>query len=185
MIVTYKKNMETYMDSKDLINNIEAKEIQIGEPKVDETGRMVFEDGIDYRISHADLMFIWNTIKDLLDANLIPPMESEPTIKLMGMIAERESEVYRNGFMFLPINYFVGMWHALNTGRKFDIYSKALKKANKLDQITMKVAEKIDEYHRILKPQKENMSTTKKQSLASFKKVVDELKQVTDKTSKA
>lgn len=167
-----------------LVKIPEAKEIQTEEYKLDENGLIIHEEGIEFKCSHNDLLFIHTVCKDMLEANLVPPMEVDKVITLMEMLAEQEKKAWDYGCFFLPINYFIGMWHCLNTGRSFDIYSKNKTKANTLDQITYRAAEQIDLYHAI-KVGKEPNDKSKKNQIASFQKVVDELKQITDKSSQS
>lgn len=117
---------------------------------LDKHGRIISEEYINFKMTHEDLLFVDETIKKIIDLDLVPVTEAGPVVTLLEMLAEREKSVYHDGHILLPVNYFTGMWHCLQTGRKFSIYSQQWKKKDKyLDRITMEIAKSIDAYHAV------------------------------------
>jgi hypothetical protein len=120
------------------------------EVKLDETGRLVHDDSINFRCSHKDIIFIHETIGLVLEKGLVPEPEIGPIMVLLDMLANAEPDTHKHGCFILPVNYFIGMWHGLNTARKFGLYSQQFKQKEKhLDHLTTQVARSIDAYHTI------------------------------------
>ena len=142
-----------------------------GEMVLDETGNPIFKDSVQMGVKRNQLLFIYNAIKDLLDANLkangmlIPPPEIDRVMKLMDLIASQDKDTTKEIKLTLPINYMVGLWHSLQSGRRFGIYMKDADKMKDtyLDDMTMKVAETIDTYHKL--KNKETIMDTKPEDI--------------------
>lgn len=117
---------------------------------LDEHGRVIHQDKIQMQLQHKDLIFIHQATRDLMQKGLVPEPEIGPCMTLLDILAESEPHVHKHGVLILPVNYFVGMWHVLNSCRKFSIYSQQWKKKDKkLDHITTVVASYIDKYHTV------------------------------------
>lgn len=160
------------MVDKSLVQESATKAIQerlekeINQVETDQHGLKIHEDMINFKCNQGDLKFIHKTICMVLERGLVPEPEIPPVFTLLEMLGEREEKVFETGHLFLPVNYFVGMWHALNTARKFGLYAIVKTKGKSkakiarrnvessyncryLDKITMKVAESIDKYHKV------------------------------------
>lgn len=139
------------------------KEVVAQESKdTDIHGREIFEESVVQRISHPDFIFMHETLREVIDKDLVPPDDIGPMMTLLEMLADQEKDVYDTGAFILPINYCVGLWHCLNTGRKFHIYEKFKKKDKTLDIITNRIAKSLDAYHKAkIHEEKEGMVTDK------------------------
>ncbi len=121
-----------------------------GDIKLDEAGKPIFKDAIEWETDNAQLNAIWTCIKALLEEKLVPPFEIEASFDLMTMIARLQREGNNQKFKaVVPINYFVGAWHILNSCRKFDIFSEDKPLSEAIDGLTMDFAKRIDMYHEI------------------------------------
>jgi hypothetical protein len=132
----------------------DSKEIQPitkqEDENLDQHGRPIWEDKIVFKLQHKDLIFMHQTIRLVMEKGLVPPEEVGPCMTLLEELAVQESEVHKKSGLILPINYFVGMWHALNTARMFSLYSQQFKKKDKhLENIVMRIAKRLDEYHTV------------------------------------
>lgn len=133
--------------TKELENAIETDDK--GEIKLDSAGKPIFKDHIEWETDGAQIMAIWTCIKAVLEEKIVPPNEVDACFDLMGIIAK----LHRNGSKVykvqLPINYFVGTWHILNTCRKFLLFNDDKPMMKAVDGLTMMFARKIDAYHEI------------------------------------
>lgn len=134
--------------SKEIQNSVD---IDKENENLDQHGRMKHEDIIVLRLNHKELLFIHQAIRDVLETNppIVPPDEVGPTISLLEMLSAQEKEIYNHSQLVLPVNYCVGLWHCLNTGRKFHIYKKRKGKDNHLDKTVRNIAESLDAYHKV------------------------------------
>lgn len=137
------------MSDKEVVNY--DSDIQVGEKEVDEHGRMIYTDTVIIPMNMRQLHLAWGTIKEVLELGVVPPDELGPVMELLERIAAMEKDVWEKKAISLPINYCVGFWHCLNTGRKFHIYKKEKAKDKQLDKLTMEVAKVIDNYHKVMK----------------------------------
>ena len=141
-----KPNLVIVDEMKAMRETIQAESKE--DDNLDEHGRLKYEDHINFPLKQRDLIFMHETVRMVMDKGLVPMDEEGPVVTLLEMMASAEPDVYNHECMLLPVNYFVGLWHCLNTARKFSLYTQQWKKKDKwLDRITIKVAEKIDEYH--------------------------------------
>jgi len=119
-----------------------------GTPKLDEAGKPIFKDSIEWDTNSAQIHAIWSCIKILLEQSLVPPNEIDAAFDLMAMYAKLDRPDNTKDYkVTLPINYFVGTWHILNTCRKFSLFSKDKGMSQAIDGLTLWFAEKIDQYH--------------------------------------
>lgn len=141
------------MSDKDLVESNEEKDIVVFGEKadhLDEHGRIIHEDKINFKVIHKDLIFMHETLRMVADKDLVPPDEVGPFVTLLEMMAEQEADVHRYECLLLPVNYFLGLWHGLNTARKFSLYlPQWVKKDKHLDWITTNVAKYLDKYHMV------------------------------------
>ena len=134
-------SVPTYKDSIELTEK--------GEIKLDEAGKPIFKDIIEFETTTGEINAIWTCIKACLEEKVVPPNEIDACFDLMAIIAKLERESTKPFKASLPINYFVGTWHILNSARMFHLFEddKALDQA--IDGLTMKFARQIDVYHEI------------------------------------
>lgn len=119
-----------------------------GAPKLDEAGKPIFKDSIEWDTNSAQIHAIWSCIKILLDQKLVPPNEIDAAFDLMATYARLDRPASTKDYTVqLPVNYFVGTWHILNTCRKFSLFSKDKGMSKAIDGLTLWFAEKIDQYH--------------------------------------
>jgi hypothetical protein len=98
---------------------------------------------------------MWNTIKDTLEGGgnlmgkgIVPPHEINKAFELMKLLAEQDKDTRKEFKIKLPINYMMGLWHCLNSARKFWIYKEDADKDRYLTDVTLKVATILDIYHK-------------------------------------
>jgi hypothetical protein len=140
-------------ESKDIVNEDDDRFYydEEGNVKVDEFKRPIYRHYIQMRVTQSELRFIWKTMTMVLNLNMVPVEEIDPSIRLLEMLAEQERHTRKYYYIKLAVNYFTGAWHICNTARKFHLYSKNKKNDSRLDNITLKMARLLDEYHKILK----------------------------------
>ena len=82
-------------------------------------------------------------------------MEQDAAFDLMEIYAKAHRPDSKSDFMMtLPVNYFVGTWHILNTCRKFHLFSEDKALDTAIDGLTMFFAKKIDLYHAVKRAEK-------------------------------
>lgn len=120
-----------------------------------EDGFKIFKDTVEIPVMRAELLFIWQVCADLLEgaANLhgkspVPPHEAEKMFELMEMLSNQDKDTRKEFKLKLPINYCVGLWHGVNSARKFHIYKEDTDKDRYLTDVTLKVATIIDHFHK-------------------------------------
>lgn len=171
------KALDKAVSGKDFQDAIEKD--KDGNIKLDAAGKPVFKDVIEWESSSAQIHAIWECIKILLDQRLVPPMEIDAAFDLLEVYAmldrPRSTKQYK---ISLPINYFVGTWHILNTTRKFGIFSKDHKMETSITDLTFWFADKIDQYHQIKKNEniEEEVKPSKLHMLESPKNVEQKVK---------
>lgn len=120
-----------------------------GEIQLDAAGKPVFKDSISWETDGPQIMAIWSAIKALLEENLVPPMEVDAAHDLMMTYAKEHRDTNKKYTISIPLNYFVGTWHVLNTCRKFHIFKNDEKLDKAIDGLTMWFAKQIDIYHEV------------------------------------
>lgn len=117
-----------------------------GDIALDEIGRPVHKDHIEWETDTAELKAILECCSKLLDNDLVPHTEIDGVFELMEKISrlEQDKRVYKAQ---LPVNYFVGAWHVVNSCRKFDLYSEDKYVSKAIDGLAGKLARFIDMYH--------------------------------------
>jgi len=125
-----------------------------GDIKLDDAGKPVFRDVIEWETTGGQIMAIWTCIKELLDQRLVPPNEQDAAFDLLTLMATLHRNSTKTYKASLPINYFVGTWHVLNTCRKFDLFKEDKPLSASIDELTLWFAERIDIYHVVKKGEK-------------------------------
>jgi hypothetical protein len=134
----YQKALEQAM-TKDEDGNVE----------VDSAGKPIFKDRIEWMTDSSQVLAIWTAIKASLDAGIVPPDEQDACFDLFELYA-KEHRVSSKGYKIsVPINYFVGTWHVLNSCRVFDLFKDDEPLDKAMDELTFWFAKKIDTYHEI------------------------------------
>lgn len=126
-----------------------------GSIKLDSAGKPVFKDSIQWDTNSAQIMAIWSACKAALEEKIVPPNEQDAVFDLMAMYAkEHRDGSTKNYTIAVPINYFVGTWHVLNSCRMFDLFHNDKKLSEAIDGLTMWFAERLDMYHSVKKAEK-------------------------------
>ena len=128
-----------------------------GNIKVDEAGKPIFKGFIQWRTDRPQLEAIWTCCKAALHERLVPENELDAAHDTMMLYAKehRDSGKRRNFMITVPINYFVGTWHLINTCRKFRLFEEeGTKFEKKIDELAMWFAEQIDMYHEVKRMEK-------------------------------
>jgi len=136
-------------DQKQLIDAMELDEK--GEPKLDKNGKPIFKDSIQMMTNAPEMSAINMCCQELLSQGLVPEPEIEAVFDYMLKVATlHDKNGHKRKFLVtIPINYFVGMWHVVNSCRKFDLFNKDKKLSKAIDGLAEKLARKIDIYHEV------------------------------------
>lgn len=97
----------------------------------------------------AEHRALWNCIKFALESGVVPPNEIDGAIELMEMVASQERDSRKPYNLDLAINYFNGLWHCVNTCRKFDLFADDEAMSNAVDGLALKLASYLDKYHSV------------------------------------
>lgn len=126
-----------------------------GELVLDSIGRPVFKDSITWETNTPELYATWNCIKALLDEQLVPYTEVDGCIELMEKLSSLEdTKAFGNYDVTLPVNYFTGMWHCVNSTRKFHLFKNDKPLDKSIDGLAMKYARLLDMYHSVKKDER-------------------------------
>jgi len=117
-----------------------------GDVTTDDIGRPVFKDQIQWDTDTAELSAILECCNKVLENRVVPHEEVDGVFELMEKVSRLESPK-RQYTATLPVNYFVGMWHVVNTCRKFDLFSDDKYVSKAIDGLAVKLARLIDLYH--------------------------------------
>jgi len=120
-----------------------------GSIKLDEAGKPIFKDTIKWDTDSAQIMAIWTCHKVVLENRLVPPNDQDAAFDSMSLYAKVIRETTKKYEIEVPINYFVGTWHILNTCRKFSLFKDDKKMAIAIDGLTMWFAKQIDIYQEV------------------------------------
>ena len=120
-----------------------------GEIKLDEAGKPIFKDIIEWTSNLGEINAIWHSVMRLLEQRLVPPNEEQAAFDLLSAVAKMQRDTKKDYKVSLPINYFVGMWHCLNSSRKFGLWADDKGMDDALTDLTLRVASQIDRYHKI------------------------------------
>lgn len=120
-----------------------------GEVKTDDTGRPVFKDRIEMETNTAEHRALWTCIKAVLENGVVPEPELDAVFILMENLASQERDSRKPYKITLDINYFVGLWHCVNTSRKFDLFNEDKKMSEAVDGLALKLAGYLDAYHKV------------------------------------
>jgi len=123
-------------------------------------GRPLFEHSIVMPTDSPEVMAMWTTCKAILEERLVPQPEEDAVFKVMEMLAE-QIKTDRAFSIKFPVNYFTGLWHCLNTARKFDIFNNDKKLSKSISNTTFKVAQLLDTYH-VIKDKETGMDDIKR-----------------------
>jgi len=161
-----------------------------GEIKLDSAGKPVFKDTIEWETDSAQIMALWTCTKALLEERVVPPNEIDAAFDLLTIYAKAHRPTTSKPFKFsLPVNYFVGTWHILNSCRMFHIFKDDKRMDEAVDGLTLWFAQRIDMYHEVKRKEtmeekcnpKDILSLPKK-SNSDYYKPIDKVspKEITD-----
>ena len=170
-----------------LASNPEKFELtEKGEVKVEKTtGTPIFADEILMETDLGEMAGMIEVIQQILLQNLVPMNEVQNAMQLMDMLAEQQNLTDPKFHIKLRVNYAVGLWHCLNTSRKFHIFKKDKAMDKRVDELTNKVATFLDMY-RAKKKEVEGDNYKEEITPISFKKKsLDRLIAMSDKRDKA
>lgn len=137
-----------------------------GSVKLDSAGKPIFKDIIEWNTNGAQINAIWTAIKAIITEKLVPPHELDAAFDLMAIVAKMHRMGSKDYKVSLPVNYFVGTWHILNSCRKFNLFGDDKEMATAIDGLTMWFAQRIDMYHHV-KSQEVKLETTPRPKLGS------------------
>lgn len=140
------KNLDSGPENTDLTKYEFTEE---GEVKTDDIGRPVFKDKIKMETNTAEHRALWTCVRAVLEEGLVPEPEIDAVFELMEDLANQEKDSRKPYNIILPINYFVGMWHCVNTCRKFDLFNEDTEMNVAVDGLALKLAGYLDHYHSV------------------------------------
>lgn len=146
------KQLTNAVNGSDLDSAVEKNED--GSIKIDEAGKPVFKDVIEWESDSGQIMAIWTSIKTCLEEKVVPPNEIDACHDLMLVYANLHRNSSKPFMVSMPINYFVGTWHILNSCRMFHFFEKDKGMDSAIDGLTMWFAERIDMYHEVKRREK-------------------------------
>lgn len=148
-----KKNEEMGELSKNLLQ--EAVEYdEEGSIKLDEAGKPIFKDSIQWETDGPQIMAIWTCHKAALEQRIVPPNDIDAVFDSMTLYAKEHRDTNKPYTITVPINYFVGTWHILNTCCKFHLFKDDPSLNTAINGLTMWFAERIDMYHEVKRREK-------------------------------
>jgi hypothetical protein len=102
-----------------------------GDIKLDDAGKPVFKDSMQWETDGAQMMAIWTCHKAALEHHAFPPQEIDAAFDNMMLYAREYRETNKPYTLTMPINYFVGTFHILNFCNAHGIFEsdKKMKKA--------------------------------------------------------
>ena len=102
-----------------------------GEIKLDESGKPVFKDTMQWETDGPQVMAIWTCFKAALEHRAYPAEEIQAGFDTMMMYAKEHRNTNKPYTITVPINYFVGTFHVLNFCHAHAIFKddKKLEKA--------------------------------------------------------
>lgn len=136
--------MNTGLENTNKIKTDENNEIEL-----DESNKPVFVDQIKMETTTDEHRNLWLCIRLVLEEGLVPEPEIDACISLMEKLAIQEKDSRKPYFITLPINYFVGLWHCVNTCRKFDLFKDDKKVDKIVDGLALKLAGYLDYHHSV------------------------------------
>lgn len=143
------------------INAIELD--QKGSAKLDEAGKPIFKDVIQWNGSNSQIMAIWEAIKALLEENIatkgnvILPEDVDATHKLMMLIAEQwKAGEHREYTCELPVNYMVALCHVLNASAQLTPIAKDKEYKEAVQKLAEAFAVEVEGYRRKKKEEAKN-----------------------------
>lgn len=149
-----KKNEELEKMSSDLLKDAVEYEEDGETIKLDEAGKPVFKDSIQWETDGPQIMAIWIVHKAVIEERLVPPNDLDAAFDSMTLYAREYRNTNKPYTITIPINYFVGTWHILNTSRKFHLFKHDKALSNAIDGLTMWFAKRIDMYHEVKRREK-------------------------------
>lgn len=121
-----------------------------GEIQLDPAGKPIFKDCIEWDTDSAQIMAIWTSIRVCLEEKIVPPNEIDACFDLMELYSrEHRAGSTKSYKITVPINYFVGTWHILNSARMFGLFKEDKPLDVAVDELTLWFARKIDTYHEV------------------------------------
>lgn len=130
-------------------NLTKYKKTDEGEVALDDTGRPVFNDQIQMETNTSEHRALWTCIKAVVEEGLAPEPELDAIFKLMEDLAMQEKDSRKPYNITLDVNYFVGLWHCVNTCRKFDLFNEDKGMNVAVDGLALKLAGYLDTYHSV------------------------------------
>jgi len=144
-----------------------------GEVRLDESGNPVFKGCIEWMTDSAQIMAIWTTIKAVLEA-LKEDLDSETResfINLMIMYAKEHRYGSTKSYAIsVPINYFVGTRHILNTAAAFNVFKDDPEMGKAVYGLEYWFSEKIDMYQYVKKKEQVEETSSPDEILSLPKK---------------
>lgn len=126
-----------------------------GEILLDSAGKPIFKDCIEWDTDSAEIMAIWTAIRACIEEKIVPPNELDACFDLMEVYAREHREGSTKKYKItIPINYFVGTWHILNSVRKFHLLADDKSFDEAIDRLTLWFAKRIDMYHEVKRREK-------------------------------
>lgn len=124
---------------------------------VDKNNMPIYEDQVTLAVSLKEVKFMFDSccllFHEEVKSPLVPHDSVDACFDVITYLAELHEDARAKGMdigfdIVLPVNYFKGLWHMLNTARMYKLWErdKSDKKAESLDRITKKVASRLDAY---------------------------------------
>lgn len=120
-----------------------------GNVETDSAGKPIFKDKIEWMTDAAQITAIWTATKAALEAGIVPPNEEDACFDLLELYAKEHINSSKPFKIIVPINYFVGTWHVLNSCRMFDLFNDDKALSSAIDDLTLWFANRIDMYHEV------------------------------------
>ena len=120
-----------------------------GEIKLDEAGKPIFKERIEWFTDGPQIMALWTACKTALEGSIVFHDDLDATFKIMETLAKKHKDTNKKYRMSLPINYFVGLRHILNQCRAASLFDSDKKLENAMYELELWFSERIDAYHGI------------------------------------
>jgi len=134
--------------------------------KMDDNNLPVFRDSMEWPTNNGQLKAIIECCMAVIEAGIVPPNDVEGVFGLMDIIAKLERKRFIGDFNAeIPVNYFVGMVHVLNTFRTFQLHDGDKGMENAVNILALDFARRIDAYTSI--KDRENIMAKKPEEVLS------------------
>ena len=134
--------------------------------KMDDNNLPVFRDSMEWPTNNGQLKAIVECCMAVIEAGIVPPNDVEGVFGLMDIIAKLERKRFIGDFNAeIPVNYFVGMVHVLNTFRTFQLHDGDKGMENAVNVLALDFARRIDAYRSI--KDRENIMAKKPEEVLS------------------